>query len=48
VKYVLKHLTKIVEKLRAISPLNLKTDQTAKISEPKAFVGKQEPHFLKK
>jgi cysteine desulfurase len=47
VHYVLKHLPKIVKKLRAISPLNLKLNQTKKISNPKAFINKQTPHFLK-
>jgi putative transposon-encoded protein len=48
VKYVLKNLPEVVKKLRRISPLDLSLDQTAKISVPKAFVGNQTPHFLKK
>jgi cysteine desulfurase len=47
VKYVLKHLPIVVKKLCAISPLDLKMNQTEKISEPKAFVGNQEPHFMR-
>lgn len=49
VNYVLKHLPWIVEKLRKISPLNLSLNKTSKkVSEPKAFIGGQIPHFLKK
>ncbi len=48
VKYVLKHLPLIVKKLRAISPLELKLNQTDNISCPRAFVGGQTPHFLRK
>lgn len=48
VKYVLKHLPAVVKRLRDISPLNLKTGQTKAISNPRAFIGKQTPHFLKK
>jgi cysteine desulfurase len=48
VDYVLKHLPRIVEKLRKISPLNLRMDQKAEMSTPKAFVGRQTPHFIRK
>ena len=48
INYVLRVLPPIVKKLRRISPLNLKPGAKAKISEPKAFIGGQTPHFLKK
>jgi cysteine desulfurase len=48
VKYVLKHLPIIVKKLRAISPLELSLGQTKTVSDRRAFVGGQTPHFLKK
>ncbi len=48
IKYVLKHLPAVVKKLRAMSPLDLKLGQTAKISNQKAFVGNQIPHFVRK
>jgi len=48
VKYVLKHFPDVVKKLRAISPLQLKMNQTDLISNPKAFIGNQTPHFLRK
>jgi len=48
VKYVLKHLPKVVEKLRAISPLELSLGQKKPMSSPQAFVGNQTPHFLRK
>lgn len=48
IKYVLKHLPAIVKKLRAISPLDLKLNQKEKMSDPKAFIGNQTPHFLRK
>jgi cysteine desulfurase len=47
VRYLLGHLPKVVKKLRAISPLNLELDQTKKISDPRAFVGGQTPHFVR-
>ncbi len=47
IKYVLKHLPIIVKKLRAISPLDLSLQQKKKISDPRAFVGNQTPHFLR-
>jgi cysteine desulfurase len=47
VNFVLKHLPKVVKRLREISPLNLKLNQKEKISNKKAFVGGQTPHFLK-
>lgn len=48
IKYVLKKLPIIVKKLRDISPLELKMDQTSAMSNPKAFIGGQTPHFLRK
>jgi len=48
INYVLKVLPEIVIKLRKISPLNLRLDKKEKISLPKAFVGGQTPHFLRK
>ncbi|MDO8504377.1 MAG: cysteine desulfurase family protein [Candidatus Liptonbacteria bacterium] len=48
VKYVLRELPDIVKELRKISPLNLSLDHTDKIAQPKAFVGGQTPHFLRK
>jgi cysteine desulfurase len=48
INYVLKHLPIITKKLRAISPLNLDMNQTASISNLKAFIGGQTPHFLRK
>jgi cysteine desulfurase len=48
IKYVLKHLPIIAERLRSISPLELKIDQIKTISDPRAFIGNQTPHFLRK
>jgi cysteine desulfurase len=48
VNHVLKHLPKIVDRLRRISPLDLSTDQKKTMSDPKAFIGNQTPHFLRK
>ncbi len=48
INYVLKILPEIVIKLRKISPLNLKLNKKQKISLPKAFVGGQTPHFLRR
>ncbi len=48
IDYVLRELPPIVAKLRKISPLDLKLGAKKKISEPKAFVGGQTPHFLRK
>ena len=47
VKYVLKHLPAVIKRLRDISPLELNLGQTKKISDPRAFIGKQTPHFIK-
>lgn len=47
VNYVLKELPGIVQKLRKISPLDLKLGQKEKMSQPKAFIGGQTPHFLR-
>jgi cysteine desulfurase len=48
INYVLKILPEIVRKLRKISPLNIKLNKKEKILLPKAFVGNQSPHFLRK
>ena len=48
IKYVLKHLPQVVQKLRLVSPLDLSLHQTQKMSDPRAFVGNQTPHFLRK
>ena len=48
VKYVIKELPPIVQELRKISPLNLALDHDALMAQPKAFVGGQTPHFLRK
>ncbi len=48
VNHVIKYLPNIVKELRKISPLNLKLDQDAKMSNPKAFIGNKTPHFLRK
>jgi len=48
INYVLRELPPIVAKLRKISPLNLKLGKKERMSEPKAFVGGQAPHFLRK
>jgi len=48
VDYVLQQLPPIVKKLRQISPLNLSLGQKEKMSQPKAFIGGQTPHFLRK
>jgi cysteine desulfurase len=48
IDYVLHELPPIVAKLRKISPLNLKLGKKEKISLPKAFIGGQTPHFLRK
>ncbi|MDI6820787.1 MAG: aminotransferase class V-fold PLP-dependent enzyme [Patescibacteria group bacterium] len=46
INFVLKNLPTIVKKLRAISPLNLPLNINKKVSEPKAFIGGQTPHFF--
>ena len=48
VNYVLAKLPGVVVKLRGISPLDLKLGQTETMSQPKAFIGGQTPHFLRK
>jgi cysteine desulfurase len=48
INYVLRELPPLVEKLRQISPLNLKPGAKEKMSLPKAFIGGQTPHFLRK
>lgn len=46
--YVLKILPGIVAKLRRFSPLNLNLRKREFVSQPKAFVGGQTPHFLRR
>ncbi|MDP1688852.1 MAG: cysteine desulfurase family protein [bacterium] len=48
VNYVIKNLPPIVKKLRKVSPLDLKIGDEKNMSMPKAFVGGQTPHFLRK
>ena len=48
VKHVLKHLPKIVKRLRRISPLKLNEGEKKVMSDPRAFIGGQTPHFLRK
>jgi len=48
VNHALKYLPKIVERLRSISPLDLSANQKKAMSNPRAFVGNQTPHFLRK
>jgi cysteine desulfurase len=48
IDYTLKHMPDIVKKLRRISPLNLSLKQKKSISNPKAFIGNQTPHFVRK
>ena len=48
VNYVLKYLPRIVERLRRISPLDLSKDEKKMMSDPRAFIGNQTPHFLRK
>ena len=48
VNHVLKYLPKIVDRLRRISPLNLSEGEKKVMSDPKAFIGGQTPHFLRK
>ncbi|HTY39941.1 MAG TPA: cysteine desulfurase family protein [Candidatus Paceibacterota bacterium] len=48
VDYVVKELPAIVTILRRVSPLNLTTDMKSAMSQPKAFIGGQTPHFLRK
>jgi cysteine desulfurase len=48
VNYVLKCLPKIVERLRKISPLDISPDERKVMSDPRAFIGNQTPHFLRK
>ena len=55
VNYVLAKLPEVVVKLRGISPLNLKLGGAKRMAqnanqpaEPKAFIGSQTPHFLRK
>ena len=48
VNYVMKTLPAIVNRLRAISPLDLSLDERKAMSDPRAFIGNQTPHFLRK
>ena len=48
IDYTLKTLPKIVKLLRSISPLDVNMEKKSEMSEPKAFVGNQRPHFLRK
>lgn len=48
INYVLRELPKIAAKLRKISPLNLDISKKEKVAQPKAFIGGQAPHFLRK
>ncbi len=48
VRYLLKHLPPIINKLRQMSPVNLKVSEKKEVSLPEAFVGDQAPHFLRK
>lgn len=47
IKYVLKTLPKIVERLRKISPLLLSLTDNKTISDLRVFIGNQTPHFLR-
>ncbi len=47
VEYILKHLLEIVRKLRQISSLNLEVGKEKTVSQEKAFIGGQIPHFLR-
>jgi len=48
VRYLLKHLPPIVKRLRQMSPVEIKIDEEKEISLPRAFIGGQTPHFLRK
>lgn len=48
IDYVLHELPPLVKKLRSISPVNLNPNERKETSLPKAFVGGQTPHFLRK
>jgi cysteine desulfurase len=48
VGHVLRILPEIVTALRRVSPLNLKMNRKEMIAQPRAFVGGQTPHFLRK
>ena len=47
IDFTLKELPKIVKLLRSVSPLDIKVDEKNEMSEPKAFIGNQKPHFLR-
>ncbi|MEY4731637.1 MAG: cysteine desulfurase [Candidatus Parcubacteria bacterium] len=48
IDYVLRELPGIVKILRRVSPLELSMDHNAVTAQPKAFIGGQTPHFLRK
>ena len=48
ITYVLKHLPNVIQRLRAISPLDLTMGEKKTISDPRAFIGNQTPYFLRK
>lgn len=48
IDYLLKKLPPLVKKLRKISPLKLNPAEPKALSLPRAFVGGQTPHFLRK
>jgi cysteine desulfurase len=48
IKYVSENFPDIVERLRRMSPINVNMTSKKEMSQPKAFVGGQKPHFLRK
>jgi len=48
IDYVARYLPGIVKKLRLISPLKLDSNDQKDISDKRAFIGGQTPHFLRK
>jgi cysteine desulfurase len=48
IDYVLRELPPLVRKLRRISPVSLDPKKQKEMSLPKAFVGDQKPHFLRR
>jgi cysteine desulfurase len=48
IKNVMKSLPKVVKLLRSVSPLDVNMKEKNEMTEPKAFVGGQRPHFLRK
>jgi len=47
IRQVLRIIPGIIKKLRVISPLDLKLNESKKISRPEAFAGGRAPHFLR-